>query len=103
MWLWPSSLPITGRVSKVTVLATSVLAVDEEAASSAVHEGTTGNLSLANKLGADGSTMWRGQTIEKNAWNAVKDSPGRPTATPFTDGTPLSLGMGAAAVYLSRY
>ena len=25
------------------------------------------------KLGADGSAMWRGQTIEKNAWNAVKD------------------------------
>ena len=25
------------------------------------------------KVGADGSAMWRGQTIEKNAWNAVKD------------------------------
>ena len=33
---------------KATVLATSVLAVGQDAASSAAHEGTTGNLSLAN-------------------------------------------------------
>ena len=25
------------------------------------------------KVGADGSAMWRGQTIERDAWNAVKD------------------------------
>ena len=25
------------------------------------------------KLGADGSAIWRGQTIERDAWNAVKD------------------------------
>ena len=25
------------------------------------------------KIGADGSAMWRGQTIERDAWNAVKD------------------------------
>ena len=25
------------------------------------------------KLGADGSAMWRGQTIERDAWNAVKE------------------------------
>ena len=30
------------------MLATSVLAVGQDAASSAAHEGTTGNLSLAN-------------------------------------------------------
>ena len=35
-------------LSKATVLATSVLAVGQDAASSAAHEGTTGNLSLAN-------------------------------------------------------
>ena len=35
-------------LSKATVLATSVLAVSQDAASSAAHEGTTGNLSLAN-------------------------------------------------------
>ena len=35
-------------LSKATVLATSVLAVGQDAATSAAHEGTTGNLSLAN-------------------------------------------------------
>ena len=35
-------------LSKATVLATSVLAVGQDAASSAAHEGATGNLSLAN-------------------------------------------------------
>ena len=35
-------------LSKATVLATSVLAVGQDAASAAAHEGTTGNLSLAN-------------------------------------------------------
>ena len=35
-------------LSKATVLATSVLAVGQDAASSAAHEGTTGNLSLSN-------------------------------------------------------
>ena len=35
-------------LSKATILATSVLAVGQDAASSAAHEGTTGNLSLAN-------------------------------------------------------
>ena len=35
-------------LSKATVLATSVLAVGQDAASSAAHEGTTGNLSLGN-------------------------------------------------------
>ena len=35
-------------LSKATVLATSVLAVGQDAASSAAHEGTTGNISLAN-------------------------------------------------------
>ena len=35
-------------LSKATVLATSVLAVGQDAASSAAHESTTGNLSLAN-------------------------------------------------------
>ena len=35
-------------MSKATVLATSVLAVGQDAASSAAHEGTTGNLSLAS-------------------------------------------------------
>ena len=35
-------------LSKATVLATSVLAVGQDAASSAAHEGTTGNLSLAS-------------------------------------------------------
>ena len=35
-------------LGKATVLATSVLAVGQDAASSAAHEGTTGNLSLAN-------------------------------------------------------
>ena len=35
-------------LSKATVLATSVLAVGQDAASSAAHEGTTGNLTLAN-------------------------------------------------------
>ena len=35
-------------LSKATVLATSVLAVGQDAASSAAHEGTTGNISLAS-------------------------------------------------------
>ena len=35
-------------LSKATVLATSVLAVGQDAASSAAHESTTGNISLAN-------------------------------------------------------
>ena len=35
-------------LSKATILATSVLAVGQDAASAAAHEGTTGNLSLAN-------------------------------------------------------
>ena len=35
-------------LSKATVLATSVLAVGQDAASSAAHEGTTGNIALAN-------------------------------------------------------
>ncbi len=35
-------------LSKATVLATSVLAVGQDAATSAAHEGTTGNLALAN-------------------------------------------------------
>ena len=35
-------------VGRATALATSVLAVGQEAASSAAHEGTTGNVSLAN-------------------------------------------------------
>ena len=35
-------------LSKATVLATSVLAVGQDAASAAAHEGTTGNLSLGN-------------------------------------------------------
>ena len=35
-------------VGKATMLATSVLAVGQDAASSAAHEGTTGNISLAN-------------------------------------------------------
>ena len=35
-------------LSKATVLATSVLAVGQDAASAAAHESTTGNLSLAN-------------------------------------------------------
>ena len=35
-------------LSKATVLATSVLAVGQDAAASAAHESTTGNLSLAN-------------------------------------------------------
>ena len=35
-------------ISKATVLATSVLAVGQDAASTAAHEGTTGNLSLSN-------------------------------------------------------
>ncbi len=35
-------------LSKATVLATSVLAVGQDAASSAAHEGATGNLSLGN-------------------------------------------------------
>ena len=35
-------------VGRATTLATSVLAVGQEAASSAAHEGTTGNVSLAN-------------------------------------------------------
>ena len=35
-------------MAKATVLATSVLAVGQDAASSAAHEGTTGNLSLAS-------------------------------------------------------
>ena len=35
-------------ISKATVLATSVLAVGQDAASTAAHEGTTGNLSIAN-------------------------------------------------------
>ena len=45
------ALALRGRgygLSKATVLATSVLAVGQDAASSAAHEGTTGNLSLAN-------------------------------------------------------
>ena len=35
-------------LSKATVLATSVLAVGQDAASAAAHEGTTGNISLGN-------------------------------------------------------
>ena len=35
-------------LSKATILATSVLAVGQDAASAAAHEGSTGNLSLAN-------------------------------------------------------
>ncbi len=35
-------------ISKATMLATSVLAVGQDAASTAAHEGTTGNLSLSN-------------------------------------------------------
>ena len=66
-------------LSKATVLATSVLAVGQDAASSAAHEGTTGNLSASPTpvTTRTGSRRWRG------ARSALRPM-SIPTATPAT-------------------
>ena len=87
-------------LSKATVLATSVLAVGQDAASSAAHEGTTGNLSLAN-TGYDTHRFatLEGRQIRTSAHVDTDRYTGyAPAGAAFTvagDGTPIA-DMGAA-------
>ena len=87
-------------LSKATALATSVLAVGQDAASSAAHEGTTGNLSLANT----GYDTHRYATLEgrqiRTSMHVDTDryvgyAPGGAAFTVAGDGTPIA-DVGAA-------
>ena len=54
-------------------LARSAATEARTAASSTGQAKVGGGWDFIVKIGADGSAMWRGQTIERDAWNAVKD------------------------------
>ena len=87
-------------LSKATVLATSVLAVGQDAASSAAHEGTTGNLSLANtSTDTHRYATLEGRQIRTSAHVDTDRYTGyAPAGAAFTvagDGTPIA-DMGAA-------
>ncbi len=87
-------------LAKATVLATSVLAVGQDAASSAAHEGTTGNLSLANTSSdTHRYATLEGRQIRTSAHvdtdRHVDFAPGGAGVTVTADGTVVA-DMGAA-------
>ena len=88
-------------LSKATVLATSVLAVGQDAASSAAHEGTTGNLSLANTqtdthryATLEGRQVRTSAHVDTDRYTGY--APGGAAFTVAGDGTPIA-DMGAAS------
>ena len=87
-------------LSKATVLATSVLAVGQDAATSAAHEGTTGNLSLANTswdthrfASQEGRQLRTSMHVDTDRYTGYAPAGGAFTVTP--DGTAVA-DMGSA-------
>ena len=87
-------------LSKATVLATSVLAVGQDAASSAAHEGTTGNLSLASTswdthrfASQDGRQLRTSMHVDTDRYTGYAPAGAGFTVTP--DGTAVA-DMGSA-------
>ena len=81
-------------LSKATILATSVLAVGQDAASAAAHEGTTGNLSLANTgydthrfASLEGRQIRTSAHVDTDRYTGY--APAGATYTVAPDGTPV--------------
>ncbi len=89
-------------IGKATMLATSVLAVGQEAASSAAHEGTTGNVSLANTQAdthrfatLEGRQLRTSLQVDQDRYTGFA-----PRGAAFTvagDGTPIMDGSAATS------
>ncbi len=89
-------------LSKATVLATSVLAVGQDAASSAAQEGTTGNISLANTqtdthryATLEGRQVRTSAQVDENRYTAY--APGGAAFTVTGDGTVVADGSSATS------